>query len=83
MINPTAQTRRFLVLLFIAAAVLWFLVDFYAILEDFFGAHRGVRFYREHPYLLGVCVVFAVTAGLSIHFIGAWLNDRRQRRTGR
>jgi hypothetical protein len=76
MISSTPQTRRRLALLFIAAAVLWFVVDFYAILVDFFGEHRGIRFYREHPYLLGVCVFVAVSAALCAHFVEGWLNVR-------
>jgi hypothetical protein len=83
MIIPTPQTRRRLGLLFIGAVAAWYVVALYSILVDFVSEHRGVQFYRERPFLLGACVVIAVTAGLCIHFVVAWRNGRAVRKKNR
>ena len=62
-------------LAFVALAV-WIVVETITQFRDFFSSHHGIEFYREKPYLIGICIVVAVIVGLCAKFI----SERRGKR---
>jgi hypothetical protein len=51
---------------FVAAAIAWIVIVFAGMIWDFIFHNDGIAFYARRPYMIGLCVVVAIVAGLII-----------------
>ena len=63
------QIRRAIVYLAILLAAAWLVTDAIVDIIAFFGENRGIDFYREKPYLIGLCVILSFAVGFCIKLI--------------
>ncbi len=51
---------------FLAAAIAWIVISFAGMIWDFIFRDDGIAFYARRPYMIGLCIVLAIVAGLII-----------------
>lgn len=64
-----AKLKRDVAWLALALAGVWIVFDSIAGLRVFIFEHHGIQFYCNRPYLIGLCLIIAVSTGLFTRYL--------------